>query len=508
MSCDLRRTLCSLGLTIFFLISPSGCIAQTNKLPRQREVENKRQEQSPLANEIIIQNLIYDAHVAPPEFAADLLIRIVESALVADQGKKVELLEEAFRRAADTQQKFRREYIGGNVDTQPGYLSYAFDLRMDSLSLRSRAVKAMLPLDAKKARDLFSEISPKLELETLNCSDRLVYNVSEFYETLEKIIQSSFTTKEKRQNLHIYFVTPYLESMISPVQVEPLLKLILDMKASDSQLAALAFSYAKALKTVSGDDRSYSFSISRGDLIKSIGKLLEVSEGSGLKQQLLESLRTYLVRHLTSDRCANSTRRAQPASLPSYVLYANDKFLINNPISENDIKPTSIKEISPVRAYWQSPEAKQLLKKIRRLRYGSGDNPLTNSEKDSSEWQLELSTFLNELSIWSGDKEESQANYFHQKSVLYGTLLELVPKGLAYNLVLQDYIRFLRENSARLNSRIEWFWHVNSLLKKVQSADRNRRTKQLEFLTDSGDAILRLYASFELLKPQNKQVTS
>ncbi len=138
---------------------------KANGKEQKEEVAEKKRPRLPTE----IEALIEDARIAPGEFAADALLRIVESGRVTDRDWRRDLSEEAFRLAANAQQQMRRTYLAGsNVDTRTGYLSMAFDLKLDALSLRCRAVRAMLGVDKQKARELFSEI-PKPEPPPVTC---------------------------------------------------------------------------------------------------------------------------------------------------------------------------------------------------------------------------------------------------------------------------------------------------------------------------------------------------
>ncbi|HEX4593285.1 MAG TPA: hypothetical protein VH157_03370, partial [Bryobacteraceae bacterium] len=48
------------------------------------------------------QSIVELAHSAPPEFAADALLRVVESGKIADRNTKRDLAEQAFRLAASS----------------------------------------------------------------------------------------------------------------------------------------------------------------------------------------------------------------------------------------------------------------------------------------------------------------------------------------------------------------------------------------------------------------------
>jgi hypothetical protein len=125
---------------------------------------------------IEVENLVNAANAAPPEFGADALIRIVASGRVTSQTWKKEILEKAFFLAANSQQPFRRTSIyfpHSSTDTLQGFLSAAYTFKLDALSLRVRIIKAMLPLDKERARQLFESISPKLPLPPCHATTHL-----------------------------------------------------------------------------------------------------------------------------------------------------------------------------------------------------------------------------------------------------------------------------------------------------------------------------------------------
>ena len=452
-----------------------------------------------------IAQLVDEARTAPAEFAADILIRLAESDKVVDRKWKRELLEEAFRRAAGAQQPVKRDYAGGNMDTREGYLSLGLDLNLDTLSLQCRVVKAMLLIDPQRARELFGEIPPKHQLPPLNCKDALVYNVSEFYDTLGKVIEKAFSPAEKQRGAHIQFVQPYIDNMTSPVQVGPVAKVILSLKPSGSQLAVLVHSFGEALKGITNDDRSFSFFTTQNSVAQHVGALVKMSEKRGVpKQDLLEALRAYLVRNLSSGRCSDSAS-VKRQHVPDYIYFINKTLFAANPISADEIKPLKFEEALNVSPYWQSPEAKGLLMKVKRLRFESGDKPLTAAQKEDPQWQLQATQFLNDLADWNGKQEKSEADYFHQKSVLYRALLDILPAGPQRREVLGAYVLFLKDNYVQRDSRIEWFLHANNLIERASSPRGDERPKLLEALSNSGNGVLQLYAALIKLAPQPKE---
>jgi hypothetical protein len=175
------------------------------------------------------------AQSAPPEFAADALLRVVESGKIADRNLRRDLAEQAFRLAGSARFPLRMRGVpGSTVDTRSGYLGKAYDLKLDALSLENRAVHDLLAIDAAKARELFQDI-PRPTLAPLTCDDALFYDVADFYQTLGVIANTTFTQKERDKEEHVSFLLDYLGQATSPVQLAPIARVIKTANVTPAQ---------------------------------------------------------------------------------------------------------------------------------------------------------------------------------------------------------------------------------------------------------------------------------
>src|ERR1700691_5645840 len=73
-------------------------------------------------------DLVSYAQAAPPEFAADALIRIADSDKISDNAWKRELLEQALSLAPGAQYKMKRPNAAAGGSANYGYLSFAFEM--------------------------------------------------------------------------------------------------------------------------------------------------------------------------------------------------------------------------------------------------------------------------------------------------------------------------------------------------------------------------------------------
>lgn len=489
-------------ILLLTLINDIDCWTAHHERNQQQGSAEARNQQKPEAATKVQQRpdeivfFVSNARSTPADFAADLLIRIAESNKIADLTWKRELLEEAFRIAPNAQQRFKRNYASWQpIDTRAGYLAYALDLKLDTLSLQCRAVRAMLSVDKQKAREMFGEI-PRLDLKPIGCEESLVYDVFDFYTTLTKIAQIAFSPKEIRRNKHVRFVESYIDDLVSPTQIGPIADTILAMNISPRELETLLHTFNSALQKISGDDRAFWFSYRPA--MQGVNKLLAACQEKGIStEELLRAYRTHLVKQFSSSRCADPYSWFRDSESRLIEAFNNNMRLKSQknilPILADDMKPSKINGEEKVYLYWQSPKAAELLTKIKKLGFGSGDKPLTDAEREPAEWRADVDDFLKDMAAWRKEDEKSEEDYFHQKCNFYVGLLKLMPPSPTREDVLRKYISFLNEFDLQRGSRIEWFWQAEYLIKGALSLPAERRSKFLETIGIIRNPILHLY---------------
>src|ERR1700685_3551217 len=126
--------------------------------------------------------LIGQAQAAPPEFAADALLRVAEKTKLTPEGK-IELLEEAFRLAQSAHFPIPYRSFRAESDSLAATRNQAYRLHLDTLSLQVRAARALLPSPPEKPRQYF-ELIRLPQLPQLTCADALIPDVAGFYDLL------------------------------------------------------------------------------------------------------------------------------------------------------------------------------------------------------------------------------------------------------------------------------------------------------------------------------------
>lgn len=475
--------------------------------------ENKTRSKSDYTKEekkaAEIESFIMYAQSVPAEFSADLLIQLVESGKIKDGKRRQELLVEAFYTAAKAKQPVKLAALPGSaVDSRLGYQANAFRLGLDSLSLQSRAIKALLPLNKQKARQLFDEI--KLKLDPLDCETTLAYDVDSFFETTLAIAQTAFNSEETERGEHIYFVENYISKIYSSSQIQPVVRVLVSLKTTNLELARLGRAFSIALARIPADDRS--FSAPWNSIMSSVDDLVSKFTERGLpSDELIESYRAYLINQFTGERCAETDAGTEQKALEtSLVTHFNERLrslAYKNvaAISEDEIKPSRRDGMVRDEVYWTSLKSKNILSAMRKLRFKSPGNEFTIQEKTSPEWTSQLSQLLRNLASWVANDEKSEEDYFNQKCVIYNALVNVIPADDQYgglrDEVLRDFANVLSSSHLQKEKPAEWFLHAKTLIDRVRNVRTRERDKLISLIYNSRSTILHLYVrQDELLK--------
>lgn len=480
--------ICTLLLTLFIL---AGLVHSQNKSSPslQKSGAAKVSQRSPE-----IENLISIARTTPPEFAIDALIRIAASDKV-DATWKQEILEEAFVLTANVQNPLRLRAIAlpaTSADTRAYYLSSAFDLRLDRLSLRSRIVNQMSSIDKNRALRMLNQIPSRLLFKEVSCGDWMSYDVSYFYQTLQTISETAFDRKKIQQGERVQFILPYVEGMTSPVQVGPITRLLVGTKLTFKELLILDQAFVSALKKIDGDDRSFSVSLNEDRTVHDVLKLIELfrAEKSSYSE-LLNAVHDYLGRHLTGVRCQDNASHIR-TELPVAIKEANYLFP-THPFLLEDVQPARIEASPKVESYFESKESAELLLALQRLNYDDNDEKIDEETRTTIQWQQRVLDLLRMLETWNGKDTSFDEDVFNQKSVIYLSLISMTPSGTAADQILASYIKLLSQDEALNESRIIWMLHANRLLRLISEKRGAERAGLLQHLNYSKSSVLQLY---------------
>ncbi len=474
-----------------------------------------------------IRMLADTAMAAPPELAADLLIRIAESPKVVDKAFKIELLERAFALAPSAKFKLRLSGTFGrgmSTDSDAGVISAALRDGLDTVSLQSRVVRDLLPLDRAKAMALFSAVPP-LAIPKLTCKDAMTYSADEYYRMIQAVFQHGFTAKEQKDGKDVDLVRSTLARMSSPSELDMASFLIL-MPALAPHFEVLLATGTGALQQMQADDRTFSVE-ARGAFIQRFEALRRAAAERHIPAySLAEALRAYLVRHLGAARCADSIDPQGLGAVTARVVqYFNGELVPGAAASGAQLRPITPEEVTPSRVegraevfvYWETPRTKKLLMDLKQLRFGSEEQQaennkkarrsdglshfLTTEQRSERAWETSVREYLKDVQRWNSDHEESEANYFHMTSIIYHGLLELIPARDLKTDVLRSYLSFLAGSPLRRESPPEWYLQLRRILNDMTDQTPEDRAWIRDEIRASGEVVMSVLIDMETLAP-------
>ncbi|MGH9612836.1 MAG: hypothetical protein ACRD4P_07150, partial [Bryobacteraceae bacterium] len=332
-----------------------------------------------------LRQLVEAAQSAPPAFAADGLMQVIESGKIQDRDVSRALLDRAFHLASSAGLKFAmRARLRNLADTEAGAMDEAYRLNLDSLSLQSRAVRDLIALDHAKARALFLEIPKPVLPDSIACGDPLVPDVSPLYSALTAVVQNSFTEQERRKEDHIGLMLDYFSGITTIEQVQAAGRMIADVNVTPRQREMLT--------------------------------------------SRLESLHA-----------------AIQAKAPDCGV-----------ASSKEVTTLTAPDPAKAQPFWQSNSAKNILAAAKALRFGSG-GLRSGAERQSPEWLQQLTDFRSQLGDWRRDDSESEAIFYHEKSLGYEVLVELTVPGDERYKILNEYISFAEDFNLQQYKPVEWY---------------------------------------------------
>ena len=462
-----------------------------------------------------IDALLDAARAAPAEFAADATIRIAALDQL-EKARRIELLEQAFRSASGAQQPFKRHATFVRAGSPSAFLNRAYGQDLDAMSLRLRAIQALLPLDARKARELFLQ-TPAPNLPRLKCDDFLIYDVDAFYDTLGSLARQSYTPQEVQAGEPFRLIARFAGNITSPVQVAPMAQLLAAASVKDAEFRTLVSSFAGALGKIAGDDRSFTYSIAAGKPILALIEESKRRQASPLA--LIEAYRLYLVNNLSAARCADNDSMMGGATAFGFnngqaidhqaldaVGFFNQSIRMAplQPIPEEESTPSRLEGMALGLRTCEDAPCHAIAELYRGLVFGENGSPYPPEQHATPAWRGKLRDFLTALSRWqqsASTEHPTAAGHFRMKSGAYTDLLNLVFNGPDRELVLRSMLDYLKQNQFVQESRMEWFLPVNALIGRV-AMDPAGLGRMAEELGKVDDPTMALYANLEKVAPR------
>jgi hypothetical protein len=453
----------------------------------------RAQDQKPRRDQAI-EFLEADAGSVPPEFEADVLIRLSQLPKV-DRNWRTELLEAAYLRAYAAPEQYRRSTSQRiPPDSRQGAQLFANATALARVTLQVRAVQLMVLVDPQRARDLFEWID--LNLAPGVCADPLVPAVDDYYNALGLIARTAYARNRADA---INFLELYTWRAHLPSEMPAVARTIQRFRQGTIEAAYLEGLLRLILLGSSTD--AAGFSSAALDIISRVTDLQITDAAVGvIGSPAMDALRTYLIAQLKAPRCADNVIAVlTPSTFNAALRRARAEFDVA-PLDTDLARPLSTLSPAPIDMYWQSGDAARLHDAAVRLR-GPGAAAYPLRVRQTQEWRSQADRLLTEIEQWNGVSEPTERDYFYQKSVLFTWVIDLVPPSPLRTRALRAFVEFLRRTETDSSRRALWFAFVNRLLEIARGPSRDAVLSAME---QSHQPVLSLYARLERMAPERK----
>ncbi|HEY6252386.1 MAG TPA: hypothetical protein VI685_20720 [Candidatus Angelobacter sp.] len=442
--------------------------------------------------------LIEQARALAPEFGADSLLRLANSTLIVGDEAKSKLIAEAFWAGERAFLPYKQ--WADRMDSLPTRAVRAN--RLEALTLQTRAVQAMLPLNPQKALQMFEKIHSPV-LPDLSCSDDLTPDVSDYYQAAGAVFAQAFTPRQRKAEEDMDFLKQQITGLSSPSQVAPALQMVLILNVSPEQRNTLLTAFAGSLDRISGSDRS--FGSWEGALAP------EASPDIAAAPAFVAALRAYIVRHVHGRRCSDNV---PPDGKPAKSVVQFNALLESLGLASEHLKPISETEASPLskdgssthHLLWRSSKSRSILSELQWLHHGNikdgsaQPSTLKLADRQTDEWLDHYQNTLKLMQDWKEQDEETPEDYFCMATDALSDLAALAPPGKVRDRAMNAYLEFLELHYPAIENRNLWFTQFRQMLYRARfSKDAEDKAWILNSMSRSANPVIALYAKLEIL---------
>lgn len=438
-----------------------------------------------------VDDWIDQAAGLPPEYKADVLLRLLEGGRIDAAARRMEVAERAFDAARSAPEPFPRVVVPLGFTDAPGSMSAsASRLGVDQLSLSCRAIHAIAQTDPRRARELFAAV-PFPMPKPANCRADTVPVVDPYFPLALELAERSFTPGKVKNGDSESFLVERFARVSTSSQAFAAAASLVSAKIPSGAFARAVTALAGSLTAIRSEDRAFAVLLGREGQRQVFAALLTRCQSGACEHHgLLDSVAGFYRTQLSAARCADTfenedLRRQRSEALEPINRRLSDLVPTPSPLREPAADAVKLEPAASRRDFYNEiPAYRKLMDLSQQLNRTPSDEILEAA--------------YNALDEWKQDSGLSARDYFLAKSEIYAGLVQKTQKSRA----LEAYVAFLSLSEAgRQDYSTEWLWRVSTLfgesgrLSKLNAEDLAAwKSRLLPELIRSRSATLNLYA--------------
>jgi hypothetical protein len=360
------------------------------------------------------------------EIFADVIFHLLDTSRIPDKDR-VPLLEEVFLRADEARQTMpMRSAIPVEMGPRPSPETVTRDgqtitlyrsatpapgskmvavpaqLHLDALAIKCRVVKALLAIDAKRARDRFEQIAAP-HTGKPDCTAGIIFDPTGYYDALAAVVtQGTFTAKEQEKKVPFWMLENAIRRVQTSIEIIAAARNFSQLAHTPDEALVMSSAFAAALG-MDDSNRNFTAATKGTNLVDAvlIANDRFVKLGAS-PQTMMTALRSYLVRHLSATRCADNGNAPYETSLQAFATAIGLQTAIP-PITAEEIIPAKVEGVADTPAPVDHAAYDQLWNETAAI----GDN-LDGSAND----------VLARIEAWKGADGQDPTDIFRKKLAL------------------------------------------------------------------------------------------
>jgi hypothetical protein len=366
-------------------------------------------------------------------------------------------------------------------------------VKLDTLSLQVRAFNGLFDLRRDRALELAGTI--EVRIPAVTCRDAMVASTAGAFD----VARHSYDLLE-RQVLSVH----------SSTQLAAAFEAILAADLSPSQSRTLLTALTITMRSLNDDDVSFSGAL--GPTWAAVKHAVDSSDDGSFADFMLDAFRSYLVLHLSGERCAVRSPGIAGPSAENDILSDVDETLSSRDrprlspkertasrriVSANATSSRDAAFSDDYTGLWKSKISRSLIQQVEALRaHKQFGRPIDDTRPP--EWAEQLSRVYARMSTWTRSDEPSVGDYLRERVELLEMLVAVIPSGADRLRALGGCAEFLKSDGRQVFDANMWTHRLSALINTCRNSPLEWDWL-LRALLDSGDPVMRLYAQLEQL---------
>jgi hypothetical protein len=488
---------------------------------REQESVSEAQERTEEQFRKRVEEVKEQALTLQVEYAADLLLPLIDRGVFDDIGMEIFLLDHLFDSAGEAVQRYPQLYLGNRTNSMEAAQAATGKRSLSTLTIQSSVIQRMISRDPAKAKQQFSRMLLPNVPATV-CRDVLVPDLSSFYAAAKLIFEFGFHAESRREREDVQFLNEVLGRMNHPSLLLPALQHLAEADIAAEDLDMLVSTLSGTMNYLQADDRSLGGFNKNQMFSVAVGRLLDTRlSGSAGALVLGQAWREYLLRTTRSPVCPDgqfgftATGIGQQVSgasrPPAPIAYFNEKIAVSSGVQKIDVETLRLRLSENRMQETEIPVSRELYTFLPRLRSAqSVRGTLSASEQDAHD--RTVAELLRGLDNLPDEDPKCPGCNFQIKSFWLSFLLQAAPAEDREELARRRLALLSATTTQRQYPEL-WLRSLDSAFGQTfgrsSSGNPTGATQQadprdllLEAWLASNDPLLSVYAKAEAVAPR------